>query len=79
MAAWRSIIRRAYILFDGTQLEQVGKCLGELLSNAEAEGFGLTHQNTNHPELYIVNNANKGLAELQGKLKQALDPGYRLY
>ncbi len=79
IAGWRSIIRRSYLLFDGDQLQDAGECLGEMISKADAEGFGLTHQDTNHPELLIFTNSNRGLNELQGRLKQALDPGQRFY
>ena len=79
VAGWRAIIRRSYLLFDNEQLEDVPRRLGELISKADDAGFGLTHQDTSHPELYISSNTNRGLNELQGRLKHALDPGHRFY
>ncbi len=74
VVGWRSIVKRNYILFDNNSRERTEKCVNEIVSSAAEKGFGLTHSNSNHPELRIIQRVNAGMALLQDRLKEALDP-----
>jgi 4-cresol dehydrogenase (hydroxylating) len=74
VAGWRSIVKRNYFLFDNDSFAQTESCINEIISSAADSGFGLTHNNSNHPELVVKHKVNKGMATLQKRLKSALDP-----
>ncbi len=63
-----------YFLFDKETKDNAENCINKLISNAAAEGFGLTHSRTSHPEFAIQYARNPGLSILQKRLKAALDP-----
>jgi len=74
VVGWRSLIKRNYFLFDQETKDNAENCINKLISNAAAEGFGLTHSRTSHPEFAIQYARSPGLSILQKRLKTALDP-----
>lgn len=79
VALWRSLLRRNYLVFDGTRIVQVQDCVDEIISEAWKRGYRLTHQWTNHPRLEFHHRVNEGMQVLEQQLKKALDPAHRFY
>ena len=72
---WRSIIQRVYLPYQNTAESRAVAALDSLINTMAKRGFGVSHISTGYLDKALAGYDNAGMAELRGRLKQALDPG----
>ena len=72
---WRSIIQRVYLPYQGAAEARAAACLETLVEAMARRGSGVSHISAGYLDKALAGYDNAGMAELRGRLKQALDPG----
>ena len=72
---WRSVIQRVYLTYQGEAESRAVACLETLIDAMAQRGHGVSHISTGYLDRALAGYDNAGMAELRGRLKQALDPG----
>ena len=72
---WRSIIQRVYLPYPRASEARAAACLETLIEAMAQRGFGVSHVSAGYLDKALAGYDNAGMAELRGRLKQALDPG----
>ena len=72
---WRSVIQRVYLTYQSDAEARAVACLETLVDAMAQRGYGVSHISTGYLDRALAGYDNAGMAELRGRLKQALDPG----
>ena len=72
---WRSVIQRVYLPHRSEAEPRAIACLDTLIDAMAKRGYGVSHISAGYLERALAGYDNAGMAELRGRLKQALDPG----
>lgn len=72
---WRSVIQRVYLTYQGEAESRAAACLETLIDAMAQRGYGVSHISAGYLDRALAGYDNTGMAELRGRLKQALDPG----